>query len=60
MKISLVDNPALLRHPLPFRRRAVRLLAELLPDFLPVHFNVLRGGDAQPHGFAFDRDDPDR
>jgi hypothetical protein len=38
----------------------VRLLAELLPDFFPVHFNVIRGGDARPYGFAFDGDDPDR
>src|SRR5438552_4609279 len=59
-RISLAGNPALLRHFLPFRRRAVRLLAELLPDFFPVHGNVVRGGDAQPYGFAFHRDDGDR
>jgi hypothetical protein len=36
------------------------LLAALLPNFFPVHGNVLRGGDAQPYGFAFHGDDSDR
>jgi hypothetical protein len=35
-------------------------LAEVVPDFLPVHRNVLWGGDTQPYGFAFHRDDGDR
>ena len=38
----------------------MRLLAQLLPDFFPVHSHVLRGGDAQPYGLAFHRDDGDR
>src|SRR6202035_3034877 len=32
----------------------------LLPDFFAVHGNFLRGGDAQPYGFAFHRDNGDR
>src|SRR5947207_5177842 len=46
-------------HPSSFRERAVRFLAELPPDLFPVHGNVLRGGDAQPYGIAFDCDDGD-
>jgi hypothetical protein len=38
----------------------MQLLAELLPDFFAVHGNVLWGGNAQPYGFAFHRDDGDR
>src|SRR4051812_39137138 len=44
---------------LPCRIGFGHFLAELLPDLFPVHGYVLRGGDAQPYGIAFDCDNGD-
>jgi len=53
---SIIRSPAA---SLRIRRLAVRFLATFLPDFFPVYGNMIRGSDAEPYGFAFDRDDPD-
>jgi hypothetical protein len=57
--MSVADNPGLLQHLLPFRRRAL-FLAATLPDFFPVHFHLGWSGDAQPNCLAFDREHCDR
>ena len=38
----------------------MRWLADLLPNFFPVHVHLGRSGDAQPNRLAFDREDRDR
>jgi hypothetical protein len=35
----------------------VHFLAELLPNFFPVHGHIFRGGDALPYRVSFDYED---